>query len=114
MAQTETKEIFYDELKELVGKSQNLFLVDVRSKEEYDKGYIPGSVHIPVDTVEAALSLNPEEFKAKYGVTKPQVVFHCQMGRRGGIATNKATEMGYKNARNFIGGYKKWAENQGK
>lgn len=44
--------------------------------------------------------MQPEEFKAKYGVTKPQLdapelVFHCQMGRRGEMATSKAHEMGY-------------------
>lgn len=42
-----TKEISYEDLKALLGKSQNLFLVDVRSKEEVDKGHIQGSVHIP-------------------------------------------------------------------
>lgn len=40
-------EISYEELKALVEKSSNLFLVDVRSKEELEKGVIPGSVHIP-------------------------------------------------------------------
>ncbi|XP_022069393.1 thiosulfate:glutathione sulfurtransferase-like [Acanthochromis polyacanthus] len=119
MATTGTKEIYYDELKALVGKSQNLLVVDVRSPEEVAGGHIPGSVHIPVDTVEAEFSLSPEEFKAKYGVTKPpldapELVFHCMMGRRGGIATNKAHELGYVNARNFVGGYKTWAEKEGK
>ncbi|KAG8003994.1 Thiosulfate sulfurtransferase/rhodanese-like domain-containing protein 1, partial [Nibea albiflora] len=81
-----TKEISYEDLKALVGKSQNLFLVDVRTKEEVDKGRIPGSVHIPVDTVEAAFKMEPEDFKAKYGVTKPpldapELVFHCQVLR---------------------------------
>lgn len=42
-----TKEISYEELKALLGKRQNLLLVDVRSKEEVDKGHIPGSIHIP-------------------------------------------------------------------
>lgn len=42
-----TNEISYEDLKALLGKSQNLLLVDVRSKEEVDKGRIPGSVHIP-------------------------------------------------------------------
>lgn len=44
---TATNEISYEELKALVEKSSNLFLVDVRNKDEVDKGCIPGSVHIP-------------------------------------------------------------------
>lgn len=44
--------------------------------------------------------MEPEEFKAKYGVTKPpldtpELVFHCQMGRRGEFATDKACKLGY-------------------
>ncbi|XP_053180330.1 thiosulfate:glutathione sulfurtransferase [Scomber japonicus] len=114
-----TKEISYKDLKALLGKGQDLFLVDVRSKEEVDKGHIQGSVHIPVDTVEAAFRMTPEEFKGKYGVTKPlldapELVFHCQMGKRGGAATAKAHEIGYVNARNYTGGYKEWSEKEGK
>ncbi|XP_070819039.1 thiosulfate:glutathione sulfurtransferase [Chaetodon trifascialis] len=119
MASSVIKEISYEDLKALVGKSQNLVLVDVRSKEELEKGRIPGSVHIPIDTVEAALSMEPEAFKAKYGVTKPTVdapelVFHCHMGKRGGMATSKAYELGYVNARNYAGAYKEWSEKEGK
>lgn len=40
-------QISYEELKALVGKSSNLFLVDVRTKDELEKGRISGSVHIP-------------------------------------------------------------------
>ncbi|XP_022616032.1 thiosulfate sulfurtransferase/rhodanese-like domain-containing protein 1 [Seriola dumerili] len=119
MASIVTKEISYEELKALLGKSQNLLLVDVRSKEEVDKGHIPGSIHIPVDKVEDAFTKGPEEFKAAYGVTKPaldapELVFHCQMGRRGGVATGMAHELGYANARNYTGGYKEWSEKEGK
>ncbi|XP_049897897.1 thiosulfate:glutathione sulfurtransferase [Epinephelus moara] len=119
MASPVTKEISYEDLKALLGKSQNLLLIDVRTKEEVDKGQIPGSIHMPVDTVETALALTPEEFKAKYGVTKPpldapELVFHCQMGKRGGMATNKASELGYVNARNYAGGYQEWSAKEGK
>ncbi|XP_075902477.1 thiosulfate:glutathione sulfurtransferase [Nelusetta ayraudi] len=111
--------ITYEDLKALLEKSQNLLLVDVRGKEEVDKGRIPGSAHIPVDTVEAAFSLEPEEFKAKYGVAKPQLdapelVFHCHMGGRGGRATEAARKLGFTNARNYVGGYKEWSEKEGK
>ncbi|XP_018554880.1 thiosulfate:glutathione sulfurtransferase [Lates calcarifer] len=119
MANAVTKEISYEDLKALLGKSQNLLLVDVRNKDEVDKGRIPGSINIPVNAVGDAFSLEPEEFKAKYGVTKPpldapELVFHCQMGRRGQMATNKAHELGYVNARNYTGGYKEWSEKEGK
>uniref|UniRef100_A0A672Z3J1 Rhodanese domain-containing protein n=1 Tax=Sphaeramia orbicularis TaxID=375764 RepID=A0A672Z3J1_9TELE len=112
-------EISYADLKALLGKSQNLLLIDVRTKEEVDKGRIPGSIHIPVNTVEEALAMEPEEFKSKYGVTKPpldtpELVFHCQMGKRGATATSKALEAGYLNACNYAGGYKEWFEKEGK
>lgn len=41
------KVISYDELKALKEKSKDLLIVDVRSKDEVDKGHIPGSIHIP-------------------------------------------------------------------
>ncbi|XP_056147250.1 thiosulfate:glutathione sulfurtransferase [Lampris incognitus] len=113
------KEISYADLKALLGKSQSLLVVDVRSKEEVDRGHITGSIHIPVDTVESALALDPEEFKTKYGVTKPpldapELVFHCQMGRRGGVATDKAHDLGFLKARNYAGGFKEWSEKEGR
>ncbi|XP_059201459.1 thiosulfate:glutathione sulfurtransferase [Centropristis striata] len=119
MASSVTKDVSYEDLKTLLGKSQNLLLVDVRTKEEVDKGCIQGSIHIPVDTVEAALSMQPDEFKAKYGVTKPpldapELVFHCQMGKRGATATTKAQDLGYVNARNYAGGFKEWSEKEKK
>ena len=41
------KEVSYEDLKALLEKGQNLFLVDVRSQGEVDRGRISGSVHIP-------------------------------------------------------------------
>lgn len=41
------KEISYTNLKALIEKSKELLLVDVRSKDEVDRGRIPGSIHIP-------------------------------------------------------------------
>ncbi|KAI1898640.1 hypothetical protein AGOR_G00074460 [Albula goreensis] len=113
------KVISYDELKALIEKSSNLLVIDVHSKEEVDKGKIPGSIHIPVDTVESEMSLEAAAFKSKFGVQKPpldapELVFHCQMGRRGGIATEKARSLGFQMARNYAGGYKEWSEKEGK
>ncbi|CAI5652358.1 thiosulfate:glutathione sulfurtransferase [Oreochromis niloticus] len=119
MANTVTKEISYEELKALVGKSPKLILIDVRSEEEVAKGHIPGSINIPLSTVEGALKMDPDEFKVRYGVTKPQLdapelVFHCQIGKRGAMATTKAHELGYVNARNYAGAYSEWSKKEGK
>uniref|UniRef100_A0A3Q3RFU4 Rhodanese domain-containing protein n=1 Tax=Mastacembelus armatus TaxID=205130 RepID=A0A3Q3RFU4_9TELE len=113
------KEISCEELKALVENSQTLLLVDVRTKEEVDKGCIPRSIHIPFDTVEDALTMNPDEFQTKYGATKPtlhapELVFYCQLGRRGEMATSKAHKLGYVNPQNLTGGYKGWSEKNGK
>lgn len=53
-----------------------------------------------VDRVEAAFAMDPEAFQAEFGVTKPpldspELVFHCQMGKRGGMATSTACKQGY-------------------
>ncbi|XP_051514132.1 thiosulfate:glutathione sulfurtransferase [Myxocyprinus asiaticus] len=112
------KEISYSDLKSLLEKGSGL-LVDVRSKDEVDRGHIPGSIHIPVENVESDMSLDSAEFQLKFGVPKPsldssELVFHCQMGRRGAVATGKARSLGFKNARNYAGGYKEWSEKEGK
>ncbi|MCJ8734132.1 hypothetical protein PDJAM_G00231800 [Pangasius djambal] len=118
MANTD-KDISYSDLKSLREKSKDLLLVDVRSKDEVDRGCIPGSIHIPLDDVEKEFSLDAHAFQEKFGVPKPlldsrDLVFHCQMGRRGGAATEKARSLGFENARNYAGGYKEWSDKEGK
>ncbi|KAL4622946.1 thiosulfate sulfurtransferase/rhodanese-like domain-containing protein 1 [Arapaima gigas] len=111
--------ITYSELKALLEKSSDLLLIDVRSKEEVDRGKIPASINIPVDCVEKELSLDPAAFKAKFGVQKPapdapHLVFHCQIGRRGAMAVQKARALGFQNARNYAGGYMEWSNKERK
>ncbi|XP_017329827.1 thiosulfate:glutathione sulfurtransferase [Ictalurus punctatus] len=118
MANTD-KVISYSDLKSLKEKSKDLLLVDVRSKDEVDRGHIPGSIHVPVENVEKEFSLDEHAFQEKFGVPKPlldshELVFHCQMGRRGDTATEKARSLGFINAQNYAGGYKEWSEKEGK
>lgn len=53
-----------------------------------------------MDDVEKGFSLDAQDFQEKFGVPKPpldsrELVFHCQMGRRGGMATEKARSLGF-------------------
>ncbi|XP_007550432.1 thiosulfate sulfurtransferase/rhodanese-like domain-containing protein 1 isoform X1 [Poecilia latipinna] len=109
--------IKYEELKALIESNKDLVLIDVRSDGEVAGGRIPGAIHIPVHTLDAALSMNPDEFKDKYGVSKPplnapHIVFYCQSGGRSMMATRKAVQKGYTNARNYAGAYSEWSRKQ--
>ncbi|XP_063804797.1 thiosulfate:glutathione sulfurtransferase [Pseudophryne corroboree] len=111
--------ITYDDLKKLIS-TRDFQIFDVRTPEEVKDGKIPNSTNIPVTEIEDALKMDPDTFKATYNVEKPKLdddnnlVFHCHMGRRGQRATDIAAGLGYKNARNYSGGYKEWAEKEGK
>ncbi|KAM4733292.1 thiosulfate:glutathione sulfurtransferase-like [Anableps anableps] len=111
--------ISYDELKALLANNKDLILIDVRSDGEVIGGRIPRSIHIPIHQVEAALSMNPHDFQAKYGVVKPalnapEMVFYCQSGGRSAAATKKALQQGYINARNYAGAYSEWSRRERK
>ena len=45
---TITQQKLSDRLKE---KKENFYLVDVRTKEEYESGHIPGAINIPVKVI---------------------------------------------------------------
>lgn len=72
----------------------------MRNTHLYNNLFLSSNLLGLVDEVEVAFAMDPAEFKAKYGVTKPpldtpELVFHCQMGRRGAVATDKAQKLGY-------------------
>lgn len=82
-------------------RSRNLestMLLDVRSKEEFNNGHIPGAVHIPVDELRARLN--------ELDVTKKLLVY-CQVGYRGYTATRILLQNGY-HATNLTGGFKSY------
>ncbi|XP_040190459.1 thiosulfate:glutathione sulfurtransferase [Rana temporaria] len=110
--------ITYDDLKKLIN-SGSVQLFDVRNPEELQNGIIPNSVNIPVSEVEAALQMDAAAFKQKYKAEKPKLeddnlIFHCQLGRRGQRAADIAASQGFTKARNYLGAYKEWAEKEGR
>lgn len=65
-----------------------------------------------------ALNMDPAAFQTSYCAEKPKLedknlIFFCQMGRRGLQATQLAQGLGYTGARNYAGAYKEWLEKKG-
>jgi|SRR5882724_3279394 len=76
-------------------------IVDVRDKDEWDDGHIPGAIHLSRGTIE----LDIEE---KVPDTNAMVICHCGGGGRSALAAECLQKMGYKNVRSMAGGFKAW------
>ena len=71
--------------------------VDVRSREEFARGTLPGALNIPVDELrERASELGNAE-----------IVVNCEVGQRGHVAAMLLNELGF-HAKNLDGGYRTW------
>jgi molybdopterin/thiamine biosynthesis adenylyltransferase/rhodanese-related sulfurtransferase len=82
-------------------EQDEIILVDVREKNEWDEGYIPGALHIP----RGYLELRVEEAipdKSK------QVVLYCAGGTRSMFAGLTMKQMGYENVVSLAGGFGQW------
>lgn len=77
---------------------QKVFLLDVRTQEEFENGSIPGARNIPLDNLRDEM-----ERLDKY---KPIYLF-CQIGLRGYLASRILTQNGF-DVKNLSGGYSLW------
>jgi rhodanese-related sulfurtransferase len=84
-----------DELAGLI--EEDWCVVDVRTAEEHQRGAIPGSTNVPIDSLRDHL----EELGSG------PVVVYCEVGQRGHTATALLHELGFK-VRNLDGGYQTW------
>jgi len=70
-------------------------LIDVRTKEEYESGHIPGSNNVPVDEIDKVTDVIKDFNTPVYA--------YCRSGARSSRAVKKMKELGYNNVKN-IGG----------
>ena len=82
-------------------KTGEAVIVDVREKDEWDEGHIPGATHISRGTIE----LDIEE---KVPDPSAMVICHCGGGGRSALAAESLQKMGYKKVRSMAGGLKAW------
>jgi rhodanese-related sulfurtransferase len=81
--------------------SGDAVVVDVREKDEWDEGHIPGAIHLSRGTIELDIEENVPDPNA-------MIICHCGGGGRGALAAESLQKMGYENVRNMSGGLKAW------
>jgi phage shock protein E len=80
-------------------------LIDVRSKEEWNKGYIEGAQHIPLKNLSTKINEHTRDYNE-------EILLYCRSGNRSGKAKKILEEMGYVNTRN-VGGIENVSQNYG-
>jgi rhodanese-related sulfurtransferase len=102
-AKKQIAEVDADQLKRMQQSGEKFSLIDVRDKEDADKGMIPGAVNI---------SRGMLEYKIDQVTTDPDhnIVLYCGGGSRSALAAASLKKMGFKNVMSLSGGYKGWKE----
>ena len=94
------KRISMDEAKTLMEKEEGYILLDVRTKGEYESGYIPGAINIPLSDIdEKIISFLPDKSQL--------ILVYCRSGNRSREASDKLSKLGYSNVLE-IGGINAW------
>ena len=94
------KRISMDEAKTLMEKEEGYILLDVRTKGEYEIGYIPGAINIPLSDIdEKIISSLPDKSQ--------MILVYCRSGNRSREASDKLSKLGYTNILE-IGGINAW------
>ena len=89
-----------EEARKLMDSEKDRIILDVRSREEYDQGHIPGAILIPDTEIEAkAADLLPDKDQL--------ILVYCRSGRRSKLAAQSLAALGYTNIREF-GGILDW------
>jgi molybdopterin/thiamine biosynthesis adenylyltransferase/rhodanese-related sulfurtransferase len=88
---------------QLDGVQPPLF-VDVRERDEWVEGFVPGAVHVPRGNLESRIEqIVPDRSR--------ELVLYCAAGARSAFAAKSLQELGYENVVSMSGGFTDWKRN---
>lgn len=95
------KDITPIQAKGKIDKSRKVLLLDVRTRDEFLEGHIPGAINIPVDELESRL----DELKRYANF---EIIVYCRSGNRSKRASEFLVKQGFKHIYNLSGGIIEW------
>lgn len=78
-------------------------VVDVREKDEFRAGFIPGAMHLPRGFLEM-------QAEGKLPDKKAEIVLYCAGGTRSAFAAKSLQELGYENVLSANPGFVRWKD----
>src|SRR3954466_12855 len=83
------------------GNGAGPILIDVREKDEWVEGFIPGAQWIPRGFLELRIEDQVPERSS-------EIVLYCAGGTRSALAARALEELGYSNVKSMAGGFGAW------
>jgi rhodanese-related sulfurtransferase len=83
-------------------EDNNSVVLDVRTQEELNEGFIPNAIHIDIYKGQGFIYEVEELDKTK------NYYVYCRSGARSGQACAIMSQLGFKNAYNLVGGFNEW------
>jgi molybdopterin/thiamine biosynthesis adenylyltransferase/rhodanese-related sulfurtransferase len=98
-----TKQVSLEELKRRLDAGEKVTLVDVREKDEWRAGYIPGAVSLPRGYLEIQAEQRLPDKNAR-------IVTYCAGGTRSALAAATLQELGYTHVETANPGFVRWKD----
>lgn len=80
----------------------NAVILDVRTQDEWDEGYIPNAIHIDIYKGQGFIYEVDQLDKSK------NFYVYCKAGGRSGQACQIMNQLGFENTFNLVGGMMQW------
>lgn len=100
---SEVRQISLEDLRARLSQENKPTLVDVREKDEWRQGYIPGAVHIPRGFLEM-------QAEGKLLKKDASIVTYCAGGIRSAFAAKALAGLGYTNVESANPGFGDWKD----
>ncbi|HEX9233996.1 MAG TPA: rhodanese-like domain-containing protein [Candidatus Acidoferrum sp.] len=100
-AKKRVKETNVEDVKRRMDSGEKFLLVDVREDNEWEKGHVPGAVHMGRGVIERDIETQVPE-------TSTKMILYCGGGFRSALVADNLQKMGYANVESMDGGWKGW------
>ena len=102
-AKKRVKETNVTDVKLRMDSGEKFLLVDVREDNEWEKGHLPGAVHMGRGVIERDIETKVPEASTK-------MILYCGGGFRSALVADNLQKMGYTNVESMDGGWRGWVE----
>ena len=97
-----TEDITQDQWEDLIAKDDNAVILDVRTEEEVEDGFIPNMLNIDIRKGQDFLDEIEKLDKSK------NYYVYCRSGGRSAQACTLMNQMGFETTYNLLGGFMNW------